>query len=261
MDLCTVAQVQNFLGATDPTLGASTLQQLVSAASNFVQRYIGRTIFQASYTETYNGNGSNRLGLKQRPISAITSVTDYGNMIPPVSSPTSSGYALDGSVLCLRGRSFCPGTQNIEVQYTAGYPDGTVSGESLNVSATAPYQATLLQGLNLRAITSLAYAAGGALTQVASNPARGQYTLTGSILGFNVADAGAALVASYTTNGTPADLSEAVVEMVATKFQKRTRMDIRSQTIAQQTIAFDMSQVPPTAQAVLNTYKTYWLPG
>jgi len=261
MDLCTVAQVQSYLGITDPTQDAGLLQQLVSSASIFAEKYTGRTFLQQSYDDVYNGSGSGRMAMRHVPVTAVSSLMVDGRSVPASASPWARGYTFDRSTLYLRFGYFYRGPQNIEVQYTAGFADGVVTGEAVNVPAEpGPYQATLLEGLNLRAITSLMYSGGGVLTQVAANPVQGQYVLTAATLTFSAADAGASLLANYTTNGTPLDISQAVVEMVAVKYQKRDRLDMRSKTIATQTIAYDMSQVPPSVLAVLEANRYFWSP-
>jgi hypothetical protein len=262
MDLCTVAQVQSFLGITDPTQDTALLQMLVSSASAFAQTYCGRTFASASYSEAYNGSGNRTQSLKHTPITAVSSLVVGRRSIQPAPIYGDQGFTFDESLLYLNCEVFWRGVQSVRVSYTAGYLDGVVTDEAVNVpAAPGPYQAPLLQGNVLRAITSLVYASSDdPLTQVAANPVQGQYALAGSVLTFNAADQGAALLASYTTNGTPPDLAQAVVEMVAIKYQKRDRMDMRSKTLAQQTIAFDNSQIPPTVLPVLNSYRRWWMP-
>lgn len=262
-DLTTVGAVQSFLGL-DPTIGAPLFQRLVTAASNMALTRMSRNILSQTYTgDRYNGTGTNRLMLAQWPITAVALVQVYASQvnplpIPPAPNSQSYGYMIDRGLEMLDfiGGRWAPGQQNIAITYTAGYADGVVTSENVNVSAVAPYSGALVQGDNLRALTSLVYAVGGAaLTQVASNPAAGQYTLSPvGALGFAAADAGAALLANYTTNGTPADLNLAIVEWVAWTYQKRQRLDRRGETLAQQTISYDMGAMPAQTSMVISDY-------
>lgn len=263
-DFTTVAQVQAYLGlpASDPN-SAMVLQPLITAASTFAETYISRTIRQVAYVnDLYDGPGTNRLMLRQEPVQSVQALAVYGQSLQPVPVPPSPnvqgfGYVIDAAKTLLQfiGGSFIKGLSNISVSYTAGYPDGVVTGENVNIPAAPQFTATLIQGSLLRLITSLTFAVGGApLTLVGSNPIAGQYTLTGSTLGFAAADAGKALLCSYTTNGTPADIAQAVIEMVGYKWTKRLRLDKRSETLATQTVAYDMSEIPASARAVLDTY-------
>lgn len=265
-DLTTVAAVQAFLGAPatqDPAL----FQQLVSAASVFVEKLISRTIIQTVYPDDrYNGTGGDSLFIRQAPIVSVQSLSIYANdlsqpiVVPPApSSVAGYGYTFDSDkgIIYVIGGVFSKGRRNISLAHTSGYPDATVTNENVNIPGVAPYTATLLQGQMLRAVTSLTFVVGGgALTLVGSNPASGQYTLSpGGVLGFAAADTGKALLCTYTTNGTPLDLSQAVVEMVAYKYGKRKRLDMKSETLATQTVAYDMSEVPVSAKGVLERYQ------
>lgn len=265
-DLTTVGAVQGFIGtpagvpAPDPT----ALQQIISGASLMALQQMDRNILGQTYTaDRYDGRGTDRLMLAQWPIISVSQVQMFTGQINPLTIPPSPnslgyGYVIDRNleVLDLIGGIWTPGRQNIAVTYVAGYPDSIVTNEPVNVPATTPYTGLLLGGSNLRAMTSLVYASGGApLVKVASTPAAGQYTLSAlGALGFAAADAGAALLASYTTNGTPADLNLAICEWVAFTFAKRSRMDKKSELLAQQSIGYDMSAMPSQTQMTLSNY-------
>lgn len=262
-DLTTVGAVQSYLGV-DPTINAPLFQQLVSAASLMALTRMGRNILSQSYTEKYDGTGTDRLMLAQWPITAVSLVQTYAEMvnpltIPPAPNSQSYGYVIDRNLEMLDfiGGSWRRGRQNITVGYTAGYADGVVAGEPVNIPATpGPYTATLLQGANLRAMTSLTFNVGGAaLVQVGSSPISGQYTLNpAGMLGFAAADQGKALTAAYTTNGTPADLNMAIVQWVAWTYEKRKRIDQKSQTLATQTVAYDLGAMPSQTALVVDSY-------
>lgn len=59
--------------------------------------------------------------------------------------------------------------------------------------------------------------------------------------------------AGYAT--VPADLSQAVNEMVADKFKRRDNIGISARQIAQETISYTSGDVPKSALSVLNVYQ------
>ena len=57
----------------------------------------------------------------------------------------------------------------------------------------------------------------------------------------------------------PEALKQAVVEIVAEKYQRRLRMGISSKTIGQESISYSQNDLLPHTKAVLNQYKTTFL--
>lgn len=53
----------------------------------------------------------------------------------------------------------------------------------------------------------------------------------------------------------PADIAQAVVEMVAVKYKRRKNIDVRGETLAQQTLTYAPSDITPAVQRVLDQYK------
>jgi hypothetical protein len=122
-DLTTLANVKAYLSPPLATTADDVLlSRLVTAASQFIQSWLNRTIASAAYTDTRNGTGGTRLFLRNRPVTAVASVTVDGVAIAPSSpAPTGDGYLYDDSSLYLVGHCFSKGAQNVVVQYTAGY--------------------------------------------------------------------------------------------------------------------------------------------
>jgi hypothetical protein len=153
IDLTLVANVQTWLGNQNAFTGAEaqTVQDCITAFSLYALQLCGRGnadgsvpttspfVIPTVYDEFYDGNGNNELPLRNWPITAVAAVTDGGAKIQASASTTSPGYVVDqskkflvlrygGSLYSQRGRygSYCGrgwslGTQNIEVQYTAGF--------------------------------------------------------------------------------------------------------------------------------------------
>lgn len=268
IDLAAVGAVQAYIGSGSPPPDPALIGRLITAASRYALSYMSRNIAQQAYMlDTYDGLGTDRLTLRQDPIISVSQVMIYAYEIQPLNVPPAPnalgyGYLFDQTTLYYKGGHFPRDHRNVQVSYVAGYPDGVVLNEPANVCCSpGPFQVTLLQGLILRAITSVVYAVSGIpLMQVVANPALGQYALNGASLAFNAADNGKALLISYTTNGTPDDLSQAVVEMVGYKFAKRNRLDKTSETLGGQTVAFSTKDMPDSVKSVFDLYKRNFYP-
>ena len=122
-DLTTLANVKAYLSPPlATTADDALLSRLITAASQFIQSWLNRTIASASYTDTRNGTGGMRLFLRNRPVTAIASVTVDGVAIAASSpAPTGAGYLFDDSSVYLVGHCFTKGVQNVVIQYSAGY--------------------------------------------------------------------------------------------------------------------------------------------
>ena len=152
IDLTTLAAIKSW--AQVQTSGDdTTIQDAITAFSLYVLHLTGRgpadgTVpttspfsTPVSYDEFYDGNGNDTLPLRNWPITTVTSVNDSGVIIPASSGVSNPGYVVDQSKKFLvlrygglpypysrsyRGaayscRGWTLGTQNIEVQYTAGF--------------------------------------------------------------------------------------------------------------------------------------------
>lgn len=123
-DLTTLADVKAYLSPQLVTTADDTLlARLITAASQFIQSWLNRTIASAAYTDTRNGTGGTRLFLRNRPVTAVSSLTIDGVAVtasdPP---PLAAGYLFDDSAIYLvGGQCFSKGAQNIVIGYTAGF--------------------------------------------------------------------------------------------------------------------------------------------
>lgn len=118
-DLCAVADVKTFLSLTTTTDDA-LLQSLITSASAFVGNYVNHNLLSASYTETRNGHGGDRLPFREYPVTAVSAVTLDGAAVPLSTTPSQYGYLFDDRTLYLRCGRFCRGVQNVVISYTAG---------------------------------------------------------------------------------------------------------------------------------------------
>lgn len=180
MSLCALSDVKTYLGVTD-TNSDSVLSALILNASSFIETYCNRVFLSASYTETRNGTGGQKLLLLNSPISAVSALTIDGYTVPPSPAALVPGFVFDQQVLYIRPggypREFVRGIQNVTVVYVAGFA------------------------------------------------------------------------------AVPLDINQACVELIASKYAKRNRIDKRSETLGTaQTIGFDLSDMPASVKAALAGY-------
>ena len=112
------------------------LERFINEASAKVETFIDRKVLTRTYTEYQDGRSNNRILLKEWPVTAVAELwcdkssefTDTKNLID------ASDYRIvQESEIALICRHFSRGTQNIKIEYTAGY-------------ATVPYE---LEGATL----------------------------------------------------------------------------------------------------------------
>lgn len=125
-DLTTLADVKAWLqlgAAPFPATDDALLTRLVTAASRFVETWLGRPVLSADWLEVRDGTGGQRLVLANHPVTAVLSLTIDGLAIPPAPQDGGfgPGYTFTATELALRGFVFTRRPQNVIVTYTAGY--------------------------------------------------------------------------------------------------------------------------------------------
>jgi Phage gp6-like head-tail connector protein len=108
---------QGAFPATDDAL----LARLISAASRFIENWLGRPVALADYAETRDGTGGRRLQFGVCPVTAVLSLAIDGIAIPPASGPTAWGYLFSPTQLAVQGYFLRRGAQNVALSYTAGF--------------------------------------------------------------------------------------------------------------------------------------------
>lgn len=96
------------------------LQRLITSASDFIESWLNRTFAIATYTDTRDGTGTNRMMSSNYPIISISSLT-VNNVAVPASNGQTYGYMFDKNRIWLIGATFPMGTGNVSVTYSAGY--------------------------------------------------------------------------------------------------------------------------------------------
>lgn len=116
MSLTTVANVKEYLGIAGTSEDA-LLNRLKDWATDLIHSYCGRIFTEASYDESYDGDGTEGLLVNQYPVSTVTLLEVSGAL------KDASSYALYGQLglLKLKSEKFPRGKNNVRLQYTAGY--------------------------------------------------------------------------------------------------------------------------------------------
>jgi hypothetical protein len=229
------------------------LQRLIDGASSFVYNYLSLDTFAKSqYDEMYNGTGGALLVLRQMPPIEVLAVAVNGSPIAPAmgdgkTSPFTNGYKLFRQNLTLFGLMFPHQRDSVYVSYLAGYE---IEDEAHTVPS-ADHKVTVDQTwLDDQGVT---LANGTPLTKVASGPAALQYSVTDGVYTFNTAQDNAGVLISYSY--VPADINQAVVELVAERYKYRDRIGHTNKSLGgQETVGFQANNVPQFILALLNKY-------
>lgn len=120
-DLTTLENVKEWLGILETEADDTLLARLITAASQFIQTWIGRLIASQGYTEVRDGHGGRRLIFANYPVTAVASVKVDGVAIPAANGALAAGYRFTATFLSLTGYAFTRALGNVELAYTAGY--------------------------------------------------------------------------------------------------------------------------------------------
>ncbi|HUC62655.1 MAG TPA: head-tail connector protein [Alphaproteobacteria bacterium] len=121
-DLTSLDNVKAWLAIpSNQTTDDTLLTRLITAASGYIQTWLGRTLALASYTETRDGTGGRRLAFLETPAQSVASVMVDGIAVPASPGPPAPGYVFDASFLTLIGYRFARGPANVLLSYQAGY--------------------------------------------------------------------------------------------------------------------------------------------
>lgn len=125
-DLTTLETVKRYLGTdVGDTDDDALLTSMIGAARARLLSETGRN-FSATFTETFDGDGTDVLVLSRSPVVSVSSVKVNGDTIPQRTTVTGSGWVLSRSEVSLAGSVFFRGEQNVEVTYVAGWDSAQV---------------------------------------------------------------------------------------------------------------------------------------
>lgn len=256
-DLTTLVNVKAWLntGAANayPAGDDVILAQLITRASAWIPTYLTRNIVPQQYSDTYNGSGTTKQFLRNRPVIQVTALLVDGVAIQPSTPPPlGNGFLFDADQVYLVWGLFPMFAQNVQVTYTAGFQSSQV--------VPAPGVLFSVAGLaqTWNTDSGVSYTGGLPLTKVASSPAVGQYSISFQNNGlaaynFNIADAGTSVTITF--GYTPADLEEAVIELVAETYKRRSRVGQASMHMGAQTVTFSTKVLGETALDTLKKYR------
>jgi hypothetical protein len=251
--LTTVAAVQAYTGTAG---NSAVLAPLVASASSAALRFLQKDLFQTTYTnEKYRGSGTQRLILRQIPVTAVTSVQINGVDIAPSSNACQSGFVFDDLGLFAIGFKWPQRPQIVSVSYTAGYPPLPVTDSPVAIPASPFVLAS--QNPYWQSDVGVTFFSGGTpLVKVNVSPTTGQYFVDAfGNYTFAAADAGLQVVISYMVIGIPPDISQACNEIVGLNFTRRGKLNVKSKTIDAQTEAYITDDWPPSALMTLQQWQ------
>lgn len=260
--LTSLNAVRQYLAIPDSnTASDELLMRMIKSCSAFVLGYLNLKSFALTeYTETYDGYGKNWMPLRQNPVYDIVQVGFAGTAIPAAkgdgfSAPYTSGYWLDGDYSLSPGRKLYfggyatpRGRGTIFLKYRAGF----VNTEEVLVPGASPYSVAVsyfwLGDVSVTdGLTTLEL--------VSSNPQPGQYTAENGVYTFNEADASVIMQVMYSY--VPADIEQAVVEMVGERYKYMDRIGYVSKSLGgQETVTFSQKSmsdyIKSTLQPLIN---------
>jgi hypothetical protein len=122
--LTTVARLKTFAGINDNSQD-TLIERLINAVTEFVEQYTSRSFLLTNYSnELYDGSGTDKLVLKQAPISAVTlSRRDSASNLSNFSVIEAENYFIKSTsgILQSIGFEFIRLPLHYRVSYTAGY--------------------------------------------------------------------------------------------------------------------------------------------
>lgn len=259
------------------------IQDAITAFSQWILDYCGRSTLNSiqTFNEIYNGNGNQRLFLRNFPIQALIQVVANGVQVPQSFGFNSWGVFIEqsqksiairggvgsfttfpypnptyGNSAMNRGPVFFRGIGNIQVQYNAGYPSVTITNE-----------VDMITGQTITLQTGPWVADGGVvffpsllpLALVPNSPGPSQYAVSNGLYVFNVADEGKQVAVTYNINRAPADLEYAVRNVVALNYKRKAWQGLDSRAVAAGgttgTTRYSTWTWPPEYDKVFEHYK------
>lgn len=261
-DLTTLNAAKAWLSlGTANTTSDVLVSQLVTRASAFVLNFLNRThIGLQQFTERYDGYGSEFILLRHAPVKQVLALSFLGTPIPPAtgdgfSAAFSNGFVLDpddstsgNQRVSLFGFRTPRARSSVMVRYTAGFTAEQVITIPEDADDTVGVPGMWLGDVKVEGVD------GSIFESVASAPDPGQYTVNAGTYNFNVADQGKAATITYSY--VPADIEQAVIELIAERFKYMDRIGYASKTLAgQETVSFSLKSLNDFTRESLIPYK------
>ena len=131
--LITLADVKDFVGIdVKGSANDAVIVDLIDRVTAGFEKYCDRKFESRTYTERYDGDGSDHLYLKNFPITSVSGIFDDSDWAWAASTElTSTTYRIEDEIGIVRksGYVFTEGTQNLQATYTGGYSEATMPGD------------------------------------------------------------------------------------------------------------------------------------
>jgi hypothetical protein len=249
------------------------LTDIIADVSQGILTYLDRkSLLKKTFTDYLDGTGGPKLLLKQWPVLSVSSVVANSITLTAATQPN-VGYFVDpwdgfppgrmqylnyiggstqGGSVCYGGAYFPAGVRNIVVTYAAGY--STVD-EAQTAPSTSPYQLDADQDYGLWMQDDGVTINGTSATAITSGtPTTGQYKVESGKYTFAAADAGKAVLLSYSY--IPSTLQGACNQMTGELYGYRQHIGQKSHTIqGNVTTAFDNSIMTAAIISKLQPFK------
>jgi hypothetical protein len=249
--LTSVANIKQYLAITTPNQDA-LIGKLIARESALAEKWTGRNFsFVVSQTARVNGTGTPLLVLHDQPVISVEALNVGGVDLTASPDGMAYGFAFDDtSVALVGGDRFPAGRSNIGVSWTAGYR-GTANAvvPAGNVPTLQP------DDLGFPTVDrGVLFANGTALVAVTSNlPLVDEYFFAEGIYTFNAANTGASVSATF--DYCPADVEQAVIEMVGLDLKQRDNLGISSKSLAGESVSYEKSGMPASVKELLKPYR------
>jgi hypothetical protein len=179
MPYATLDDLKTYVNAQS-TADDALLSRLLTASSDFVDSYCGRTFGTGTYTDTFSGECTSVHPLEYLPALSVSAVSNNFAPITQSASGSDGWLLLDGTVHLVRS-NFYRGVGNCSVAYVAGTP-------------------------------------------------------------------------------VPGDITQAVIELAASKYTDRQHVGQSNQAGAGGSIGWLPNMIPNTVKSVLDSYRRLWVP-
>lgn len=258
--------------------------QLLAASVNadFLTSINRNSVLINPYTEIRDGNGKDRIVLRQFPVVNVNFVQMGAYVVPPYNPfattntiqtgftgqnlVTSAGYVNDQYTVSLQGSRFPRGRMNVKFQYSGGF--GNFFTLVVPVPVT-PFQITVppvTSGNSYNGFVDLGvqYASSLALFSAVTTPTlAGQYSvnpLTG-VYTFSAADQGASVIIDWGLQVAPYDITQACTEWAAYRYRSKEWIGQRSVRTETGLMTTYDGKIPQSVQDTIEQYKRRGMAG
>ena len=131
MAFCTASDVETFAQIDfNSSLETVLTNEIIPIVEDVIREYLGYTVDYGTYTQTLSGNQTRELFLDERPVIAVTSVTEDDSTLTYGNQADFLWYE-NGRIRRIGSRWSFAHPDNIVVTYTAGYDTGGGYGIAL----------------------------------------------------------------------------------------------------------------------------------